>query len=302
MTEPQTTTEHSMTTDKVAELLERSSLGGKNAQRVRSDVDAVRVRMVLDRYRTAPEDQEATTASEVEPVGDQEVPGAEPPRTEDRTAVDVALVQAFKLDDFSSASYQRFRVELVRYGLAVLDAWVRSGRIFDQVQRLSGIDVAPTYTERLVLFRDHDERLDLVTDVIVRAHQQFHQRAMIEGQWTTAHGNLRTYFIGGAVFNFPNAFRRWRHMQARLHTNPVGDRSTLPTSSLNQDPADIVERRSTVESLLQALTPRERAIVTLVSDGHSMSTIAELLGIRRNAMEPTMGRIRRKAARIDDTR
>lgn len=209
---------------------------------------------------------------------------------------------------FTGKQWRKMGGDLIKYGLAVTDAWMRTGYIFAKVNEI-GRPLAHTDTEMLELAQDGELREELRAETVARALKNFRDQAMAGTGWHPDGGaSLTTFFVGACVQAFNNEFRRWsRHERRWGH-------------SWSSDPQDLVDRGSRLAEVhrgprvfadpertaadedhlhrvLNELTDAERAIVILTDAGYSQEEIGELLGISERAVEGRLYRLRQKGIR-----
>lgn len=217
----------------------------------------------------------------------------------DRRMSDQLVREVLERDGFQGARFERFRDELVRYGVSVLRGWMHSGYIFHLVAE-RGYGLHPHELELEGLATDSDLREDLATMTVARALPRFVRRALVEGGWTFEGGaSITTYFMGACVFDFPNEFRRhraaqerWRRvmkLQPQLYEDPVAPLSVA---------GEVLGNLEVLQHLGEISDPRMRAAVALTLDGHSQEEIREILGATSTrAIEGVLYRWRMKHKR-----
>ncbi|MFE2291148.1 hypothetical protein [Streptomyces sp. NPDC059452] len=112
-------------------------------------------------------------------------------------------------DGFQGPRWDLFVEQCFAYGQKFLHKAVCTGHIFRRCDK-TGRPVG-TSLEREVLREHAAEREMLVDDAVATAVNRLREQALLGGNWQPELGSsLRSYFIGGLVHEFPNAFRRWR--------------------------------------------------------------------------------------------
>jgi DNA-directed RNA polymerase specialized sigma24 family protein len=196
----------------------------------------------------------------------------------ERRRHDQQLLAALAAEGFEGARWRRFAEELARYGHAVLMAWQRTGAIFAQCKK-KGRPLGPIPTS----WSDQD-RIDLATDVVVRAIKLFHSKGLVGGGWTVDGGaSLRTFFIGACVLVYPTIYRAWeKQHENEMHQHRLevsGDVEDLgkPVRQL-VDPADLTVQHDEIRRGLHGmLDDRTRVAVLAAGSGYSNEEIATLL-------------------------
>ncbi|MER8186456.1 hypothetical protein [Kitasatospora sp. NPDC094015] len=203
-----------------------------------------------------------------------------------RRREDAALVARLEELGWRGPEYVIFEDGLVRYGLAVLDRWLRTGQVFRECRsRLRPVRVADRARERLRTEAGRDDRQQIAHDVVVAALPRFRRDALVGRGWSEQLGAaLRTYFVGALLQDFPNVFRRW-------HTRFDQDRLALPTADRvlaalaeragpDGDPLLTVLADAEVARVLEAVgNPQTRQMLELAMTGMTHREIARLLGI-----------------------
>ncbi len=225
-----------------------------------------------------------------------------------RRAADAALFERLAAERFTGPAYERFANELAAYGLAVMQAWLRTGHIFRLV-RAKGIRLHPTEHELMLFARSEDERQSLALTTVTVALTQFKQRAQADTGWSADGGaNITTYFMGACVLSFPNELARVRRADKRWSKSLAAEERTesfkcmneahgIDTSgSIGRDPASIVAGTDQVERTLTTLTDKQRQVVLATLQDYTHDEIAELFSYPSGrAVEGVLYRLRRKA-------
>lgn len=223
---------------------------------------------------------------------------ADGPGAAGRLARDTKLVERLRRTGFQGLEYDEFEGELVRYGWAVLDAWLKSGTIF---ARCAGIGraVNPNERERERLIQSREDREDLVSIVVGDALDKFRENALVGGGWDGRRGGatLATYFVGRVVREFPNHFRSWQTSNRSWDTD--AEHAAREREAHTDDPAGVLVQRAVVLEALRRLDPREREIVTLHYEGFSHTAIAQFTGaVSAKAVEGVLSRWRKRERKV----
>ncbi|GAB2640957.1 RNA polymerase sigma factor [Nocardia goodfellowii] len=166
---------------------------------------------------------------------------------------------------------------LVRYGLVVLTAWLRSGHIFAETNAL-GRDLCPSVQEReLVAVRLSE---DLANDAVSAALASFQRKALAGNGWRKDGGaSLSAYFVRACLYAFIDAFRKYRRTgelsATGIGTDPIvaGDYRE-PASG--PDFTESVVNRAVLYTHLAQLTERDRNMVWGKASGYTAAEIAGL--------------------------
>jgi hypothetical protein len=123
---------------------------------------------------------------------------------------DGALVTQLALQNFEGSEWLMFVRALAEYGHAVVSSWIRRGVIFLRCAQkglgLAHFDSLPGPIRRALV----QEASGLANETITLAITAFREKVLIPHRWDPAKGaSLRTFFIGQAIFQFPNVHRAW---------------------------------------------------------------------------------------------
>ena len=224
-----------------------------------------------------------------------------------RRAEDFELRNDLALAGFAGPHYDLFVAELIAYGFPVLMLWMRTGQIFP-LCAAKGRHLGPTDEDRLALQQERDEREELAYETLAEGIRFFRNRALVNGGWTMEGGaSLKTYFVGGLLYSFPNVFRRWaneRKAWTRLVRYERPDHvQNLPLPGSEdrpgEDPARVAMERDTLRQYLRPLTPTQRRLVALTMHDYPQAEIGRTLHITERAVEGRLHRLRQslRAAR-----
>lgn len=223
-------------------------------------------------------------------------------------AADRKLFAEVRAAGFVGRRWRKMGDDLIKYGLAVTDAWMRTGYIFAKVNEI-GRPLAHTDTEMLELAQDHELRDELCAETVARALKNFRDQATAGTGWHPDGGaSLTTFFVGGCVRAFNNEFRRWSRHERRWGNSDLADPQDLITRGgqlahgqrephMFGDPARVAADGDHMRRVLHQLTDVERAIVVLTDEGYSQAEIGELLDISERAVEGRLYRLRHKDIR-----
>jgi hypothetical protein len=116
------------------------------------------------------------------------------------------------------------------------------------------------------------------------------------GRWEPSKGaNLKTFFIGQCLIQFPTVYGDWHRGQRRY----VGLAEVIkrqPKEFYPSDPARDLKRRLEEAELSTELSgdPYTKAIVRLKLQGYKQAEIAELLDTTEGAVQSRLYRLRQK--------
>ncbi|WP_443234274.1 RNA polymerase sigma factor [Streptomyces sp. 2A115] len=205
---------------------------------------------------------------------------------------DQQLLKALANEGFAGPRYVRFREELARYGISVLQAWMCTGWVFTLTAR-RGFDLSPTDSELAELAQNGELRWDLATMTVALTLPRFRDQALVGGRWQpTAGASIATYFMGACLNVFPNEYRS--HRTAAKRWNRARDLSATWAAEPHGD-IDPVLASLHAEEKLRSLDPRTRVIVVLTLQGYAQQEIAEILNMSSaKAVEGVLYRLRQQ--------
>ncbi|MHA6631895.1 RNA polymerase sigma factor [Pseudonocardia sichuanensis] len=217
-----------------------------------------------------------------------------PAESLERRQADLELRNDLALAGFDGPEWRRFAEELARYGRAVMKAWCYSGEIFNQCRKKN------CYPGPSPEHWTDDDRDGLADDVVTAAIIAFRDRALIGRGWDWRAGaSLKTYFIGACVYQFPNAFRRWRtedqtwNQLRRL--DPSADE--LLHQRHRDDTEDLALIHLESSTAFDAIPDdRTKIAMLLHSQGYTYPEIADLLDTSVKAVDGLLIRHRKRAA------
>ncbi|MFB4317813.1 RNA polymerase sigma factor [Actinomadura sp. 21ATH] len=206
-----------------------------------------------------------------------------------RLKADRQLVEFLAAKGFGGPAYHAFANEMARYGIAVLQAWLRSGLIFVKCAEV-GIRLPPP------LDWSREDQFELTLETVARAMNRLH-RHLVAGKWDADRGaGLKTYFIRGCVYQFTEPYRAWHRSLDQWDQRPAEPDERLMESS--PGPEEIAVIRDQARQALRNLgDARLQAVVVLAADGYEYAEIAEVLGDGTTArsVEGLLYRHRRRA-------
>lgn len=231
------------------------------------------------------------TAEEIDAGVPQEMADAVQAAKErlDRHGKDAELYARLQRVGFKGAVYETVADELARYALAVMGGWLVTGHIFTLVRK-KGIRLQSTDGDWRRFRTDPHAAEELANLAVAKAIDDFKRRGIADAGWTESGGaSLKTYFMGGVIFAFPNALRaqrdastRWyreRELALRNETAAINaDARGEDHDGFGDDPLRVVAAAESLAGVLAELKPRERKIlVASVVVGYSQEEIVELL-------------------------
>lgn len=212
-------------------------------------------------------------------------------------AAEQELFDVVSATGFRGPAWDLLADRLVRYGLVVLTAWLRSGHIFAEAEGM-GRDLRPSSQERRLVSVRLSE--DLANDTVSAALVSFRRKALAGTGWRQDGGaSLSAYFIRSCLYAFVDAFRRYRRTGelAEVCDEPAGG---FPDTGGGTDLAESVVNRRVLFGYLAELSERDRNLVWGKASGYTAAEIAALFGWRSaKAVERRWARLRLNYAWIN---
>lgn len=210
-----------------------------------------------------------------------------------RIEADRVLVARIVADRFAGPAYTSLIDRLARYGLRVCEGWLSSGLIFRESAR-RGRPVGHSPRDWCA-----DDRTELALETVGVALREFHDSALVRGEWRPEAGaSLKTYFIGRCILVFPNVFRRWAREHRGWERIELGGDEVQALSYGGRLVEDLVTDRIELRHRLAALDRRTAAAIALTADGYSQAEIGEVLQVTARAVEALL--YRHRTAQGDD--
>ena len=242
-------------------------------------------------------------AARLQPV-DHEVLALEatdPDRSEadriDRLAGDRDLIGELRRRGFDGPEYERAAEELVRYGLSVVTAWIRTGTIFEKVaRRARPVERPPDGA------LDDSEALSMAGEVVTVALAHFRDDVLVPGRWDPARGaSLTTFFVGQCLLRFPNIYRQWVQQVPRTRAASF-DEVNHERPSGQQVEDDVITSRAAETALACVRSDDARTALVLIGFGFTYPQIAQRLGKTEKAVERMIAYARTQVQRAQSER
>ena len=209
----------------------------------------------------------------------------------ERLAADDELVRFLQLSGFDlrTREWQSFARALAEYGYAVFRAWFGTGEI---VRRLARRGVHGRESLPSPLTVADDAVLELAAELVVRAIRSFRTNILLNGRWRADGGaTLKTYFVGHALFLFPETFRQWHRANG---LEAVFDPNEPPVEPVASPATDLTDTRLVVADMLAVLPLLTRRMFELQFTGRDVREIAEELGVSASRVKTDMHRARKR--------
>jgi hypothetical protein len=201
----------------------------------------------------------------------------------DRLAGDAALVAALRESGFTGPDYDYVQDEFIRYGVAVLDGWMRRGSIASMCaqKRLRGV---PPAVERHF---DYDTALELAGESVARAVDPFREKILLRGKWDPRRGAaIKTFFVGQCLIQFIDVAQAWVR-----HELPIFERDVelQPEQDLTERARavedDVIRDRMAHTALAAVSRPEARRALVMQAMGFTVPDIARDLEMTVKAVE-----------------
>lgn len=101
-----------------------------------------------------------------------------------RLKADQELVLELQLSSYHEAVWEPIAAEFARYGIAVLQAWMRNHTILGRVRAKTGNGLPPTHEG---WFTDDEVTYDLAIDVVMDALEHFLEDVLKQNRWDPPH-------------------------------------------------------------------------------------------------------------------
>lgn len=205
----------------------------------------------------------------------------------ERLTADRELVDRVMLEGYAGPTWERFRRALAEYGLAVLCAWIRSGRIFVECKTKGFGAISRRKAE------DVHGAESLAGETVAVSLRFFREQVLIPGRWDVTRGaSLSTYFIGACVRHFPNVYLRADgHALTEHLQEDVTVLETLADRAAFSRPDRRVELASAIDSMEDEIL---REILLDEAEGYTQDETASRLRLTRWAIEGRLRRFRAK--------
>lgn len=209
---------------------------------------------------------------------------------------DQRLRDALSQEGFAGPNYDRWREDMAGYAIAVLNAWIYTGRIFNLCLD-RGYGLVCNDTVRDALRRDKALRNDLAVMTVAKTFTPFRERSLITGKWTADGGaSLPTYFMGATLYQFPNTYRTFltEHSGDLLRGRTEDDLETHRDKRGSLSTEEHVLGDLGLCEILDQFPPETQVLLRLTADGYRQAEIAEILGTTERAVEGVLYRARNK--------
>jgi hypothetical protein len=187
-----------------------------------------------------------------------------------RRREDQAWLDAVRAQGFSGVLFDLYCDQLIRYAVAVMMSWTRTGKIVKKCREKGRPVRYSVDGPRL----SDDERLSVVGLTVATALEFFLNEVLRPGKWNQDGGaSLRTYFVGACLLQFPNIYNTAMKKQEQEESHRGGqtvedaeETSARPGNVYGRDPVgDAAAAEDEARRILASITdPQTRALVDLV--------------------------------------
>ena len=212
----------------------------------------------------------------------------------DRLAADVDLHLRLALLGFTGREYDKFRLELTRYGLDVMTGWLRNRKIFARMKE-KGWGLQEVDFDLL----DHDAQDELAWETVATALHHFHHDVLLKRKWNPGKGaRLTTFFIGQCLMRFANIYRAWLSKELRsrdlLASHDAEEWHDLGSRDVD-DPQWLAVARSQIWRATRGIQdPRLRPVLERIIHGKTHQEIAAELDLTEKTVERLVANHRKR--------
>lgn len=219
-----------------------------------------------------------------------------------RLEADRDLIDTLRKEGFTGRNYEYFQTVLAQYGVAVIRAWVRDGKVHAKYaeKRLGGLPPEPRPG---ALTDDPSTGQGLADETVALALNAFRDKVLVPGTWDPRRGaSLRTFFVGQCLMQFANVYRAWHSDFVREIAQPFDDQRLYalierdPTyfSAALENPERAAVRKDALRRLVAHVTDEQarEALWLNAVVGTPYRQIAERFGITEKKMEHMIARAR----------
>jgi hypothetical protein len=212
-----------------------------------------------------------------------------------RRLADRAYLAELAKTGFTGTMFEIALTELAAYGIPVLMAWMRTGKIIGKCKARGRplSDPAPRWTP--------DDRLEIAIETTARALVFFTNEVLRPGKWDYRGGaTMKTFFIGACLLQFTNVFEVWATEQRHWAQIDLGEEEILDDAVGRSDlewadpTGDAAARVCAARDFLSSIPdPRTRRAAWLVfGHGASHAEAGAAVGLSAEAVEGRLYRLR----------
>lgn len=211
---------------------------------------------------------------------------------------DQRLIVALQERQFQGTHYVYFATVLAQYGVAVIRAWIRDGKILHKVRDRGFGALAPEpWTGALT--DDPDTGEELALETVARALVTFRDKVLVPGKWKPDGGaSLKTFFVGQCLMQFGNVYRPWlTQISQERRTLPVEDESLGFLADFLEGPERAVSDKDQVQRAFGKIKDERvrTAFYLKAIHGFTYQEIAHKMGITDKSLEALITRARRES-------
>lgn len=212
----------------------------------------------------------------------------------ERLAADADLIADLRATNFEGEDWAFFANELARYGLAVIEGWMRRGSMKSKcAEKRITVPTLPAEVQQ-----DPAAVSAIAGETVAEALEHFRDDVLLPNKWDPTKGaSLKTFFIGQCMMRYANALRQWLNHDLAPDIDDLlpDDWDALTDGRLTGVEDDAI--RTVTASLVLRGASSERAARALALDacGYTNSEIAADLG---TTLDGVSGLLKRERARI----
>ena len=223
-----------------------------------------------------------------------------------RLEADRDLIDTLRSEGFAGRNFTYFQTVLAQYGVAVIRAWTRDGKVLGKYAE-KGFGGLPPEPRPGALTDDPSTAQGIADETVARALNAFRDKVLIPNRWDPKRGaSLRTFFVGQCLMQFGNVYRSWHTDYSREVAESYDDTSLYELmerdrtyfSSALESPERAAVRKDAVRRLIAHVTDehaREALWLNVVA-GVPYRQIAERFDVTEKKMEHMIAKARAQIA------
>jgi DNA-directed RNA polymerase specialized sigma24 family protein len=223
-----------------------------------------------------------------------------------RLEADRDLIETLRSEGFTGRNFVYFQTVLAQYGVAVIRAWIRDGKVLGKYAE-KGFGGLPPEPRPGALTDDLSTGQGIADETVARALNAFRDKVLVPGRWDPKRGaSLRTFFVGQCLMQFGNVYRSWHTDCSRelaesyddtsLYALMEQDRTYFSTTLESSERAAV--RKDAVRRLIAHVADEQarEALWLNVVVGIPYRQIAERFNMTDKKMEHMIARARAQIA------
>lgn len=219
----------------------------------------------------------------------------------ERLAADADLIADLRAGGFEGDDWGFFANELARYGLAVIQGWMRRGLMASKcAEKRIAVPALPRPVQH-----DEDAITAIAGETVAEALDRFRDEVLIPDKGDPNKGaSLRTYFVGQCMMRYANVLRRWLNNDMPQNTgDPLLDEFEVLADRRLRGVEDDAIRAVAARLILRgASSERAARALALSACRYTNAEIAADLGTTVDATSGLLKRERARIRQLDDPR